>query len=53
MDCTTPGFPLHHQLLELAETHVHPVGDAIQPSQPLSSLSPPAFNHSQHRGLFQ
>ena len=39
MDCSTPGFPVHHQLLELAQTHVHPVGDAIQPSHPLSSPS--------------
>jgi len=53
MDCSTPGFPVHHQLLELAQTHVHRVGDAIQPSHPLSSPSPPAFNLSQHQGLFQ
>ena len=53
MDCSTPGFPVHHQLLELTQTHVHPVGDAIQPSHPLSSPSPPAFNLSQHQGLFQ
>ena len=53
MDCTTPGFPAHHQLLELAQTHVHWVGDAIQPSHPLSSPSPPALNLSQHQGLFQ
>ena len=53
MDCNTPGFPVHHQLLELAQTHVHPVGDDIQPSQPLSFPSPPAFNLSQHQGLFQ
>ena len=52
MDCSTPGFPVHHHLLELAQTHVHWVGDAIQPSYPLSSLSPPAFNLSQHQGLF-
>ena len=44
MDCSTPGFPVHHQLLELAHTHVHPVSDAIQPSHPLSSPSPPVFN---------
>ena len=44
MDCSTPGFPVHHQLLELAETHVHRVGDAIQPSYPLSSPSSLAFN---------
>ena len=48
-----PGFPVHHQLLELAQTHVHLVGDAIQPSPPLLSPSPPAFNPSQHQGLFQ
>ena len=52
MDCSTPGFPVHHQLLELAQTHVHQVGDAIQPSHPLSSPSPPAFNLSHHQGLF-
>ena len=53
MDCSTPGFPVHHQLLELAHTHVHPVSDVIQPSHPLSSPSPPAFNILQHQGLFQ
>ena len=53
MDCSTPGFPVHHQLLELAQTHVHQVIDAIQLSYPLSSPSPPAFNLSQHQGLFQ
>ena len=53
MDCSMPGFPVHHQLPELAQTHVHQVGDAIQPSHPLSSLSPPAVNLSQHQGLFQ
>ena len=53
MDCSTPGFPVHHQLPELAQTHVHRVGDAIQLSRPLSSPSPPAFNLSQHQGLFQ
>ena len=47
------GFPVHHQLPELAQTHVHRVDDAIQPSHPLSSPSPPAFNLSQHQGLFQ
>ena len=52
MDCSTPGFPVHHQLLGLAQTHVHWVGDAIQPSHPLSSPSP-AFNLSQPQGLFQ
>ena len=53
MDCSTPGFAVHHQLPEPAQTHVHRVGDAIQPSHPLSSPSPPAFNLSQHQGLFQ
>ena len=53
MDCSTPGLSLYHQLLESAKTHVYQVGDAIQPSQPLSSPSPPAFNLSQHQGLFQ
>ena len=53
MDCSTPGFLVHHQLPELAETHVHQVGDAIQPSHPLSPPSPPGFNLSQHQGLFQ
>ena len=53
MNCSTPGFPVHHQLLELAQTHVHQVSDAIQPSHPLSSPSPPAFNLSQHQDLFQ
>ena len=48
-----PGLPVHHQLLEITQTHVHWVGDAIQPSHPLSSPSPPAFNLSQHQGLFQ
>ena len=53
MDCSTPGFPVHHQLPELTQTHTHRVGDAIQPSQSLSSPSPPAFNLSQHQDLFQ
>ena len=53
MDCGIPGFPVYHQLLELTQTHVHWVGDAIQPSHPLSSPSPPAFNLSQHQDLFQ
>ena len=53
MDCSTPGFPVHHQLPELAQTHAHQVGDAIQPSHPLSSPSPPSFNLSQHQGFFQ
>ena len=48
-----PGFPVHNQLPELGQTHVHWVGDAIQPSHPLSSPFPPAFNLSQHQGLFQ
>ena len=53
MDCSTPGFPVHHQLPEPTQTHVHRVGDAIQPSHPLLSPSPPAFNLSKHQGLFQ
>ena len=53
MNRSTPGFPVHHQLPELAQIHVHGVSDAIQPSHPLSSPSPPAFNLSQHQGLFQ
>ena len=53
MDCSTPGFPVHQQLLELTQTHVHWVGDAIQSSHPLSSPSPPNFSLSQHQGLFQ
>ena len=53
MDCSTPGFPVHHQLLELAQTHVHRVSDAIQPSHPLLSPSLPAFNLSQKQGLVQ
>ena len=53
MDCSTPVFPVHHQLPELTQTHVHQVDDVIQPSHPLSSLSPPAFNLFQHQGLFQ
>ena len=53
MDCSTPGFLVYHQLPELAQTHVHQVGDAIQTSQPLLSPSPPAFNLSQHRSLFK
>ena len=53
MDCSTPGFPVYHQLPELAQTHVYWVGDAIQPSHPLSSSSPPALNLSQHQGLFK
>ena len=53
MDCSTSGFPVHHQLLALAQTHVHWVGDAIQPSHPLSSPAPPAFNLPQHQGPFK
>ena len=53
MDCTTPGFPVYRQLLEFTQTHVYWVGDAIQPSHPLLSPSPPAFNLSQHQGLFK
>ena len=53
MDGSTPGFPVLHHLLELVQTHVHWVSDAIQPSCPLSSPSPPAFNLSQHQSLFQ
>ena len=53
MNHSTPGFPVHHQLPESTPTHVHWVGDAIQPSHPLSSPSPPALNLSQHQGLFQ
>ena len=53
MDCSTPGFPVQHQLPEFTQTHVHWVGVAIQPSQSLSSPSPPAFNLSQHQGLFK
>ena len=52
-DCSTPGLPVHHQLLELAQTHVHRVSDAIQPSDPLSSPCPPALNLSEHQGLFK
>ena len=53
MNHSTPGFPVHHQLPEFTQTHVHRVADAIQPSHPLSSPSPPAPNPSQHQGLFQ
>ena len=52
-NCSTPGFPVLHYLLEFIQTHVHWVGDAIQPSHPLSPPSPPALNLSQHQGLFQ
>ena len=53
MDCSMPALPVHHQLLEITQTDVHLVGDAIQPSQPLSSPSPPVLNLSQHQGLFK
>ena len=53
MDCSTPGLPAHHQLLEFTKTHVHSVDDAVQPSHHLSSPSPPTFNLSQHQGLFK
>ena len=53
MNCSTPGFPVHHQLLELTQTQVHQVGDAIQPSHPLLSPSPPALNLCQHKGLLK
>ena len=53
MDCSTPGLPVHHWLLEFTQTHVHWVGDAIQPSHPLLPPSPPTFNLSQHQGLFK
>ena len=51
MDCSMPGFPVHHQLPEFIQIHVHWVSDAIEPSHPLLSPSPPAFNHAQHQGL--
>ena len=53
MNCSMPGLPVHHQLPESTQTHVHRVGDAIQPSHPLLSPSPPALNLSQHHGLFK
>ena len=53
MDCSTPGYPVLHHLLELAQTHVHWVGDAVQPSSPLSSPFPLALNLSQNQSLFQ
>ena len=53
MNRSTPGLPVHHQLQEFTQTHIHPVSDAVQPSHPLASPSPPAFNLSQHQGLFQ
>ena len=53
MNCSTPGLPVHHQLWESTQSYVHWIGDAIQPSHPLSSPSPPVLNLSQHQGLFQ
>ena len=53
MDCSMPGLPVHHQLPELTQTHIHGVSDAIQPCHPWSSPSPPTLNLSQHQGLFQ
>ena len=53
MNCSMPALPVNHQLPEFTQTHVHQVGDAIQPSHPLSSPSPPALNLSQHQGLFK
>ena len=53
MDCSTPGLPVHRQFPEFIQTHVHWVSDAIQPSHPVLSPSPPAFNLSQHQGLFK
>ena len=53
MNCSMPGLPVHHQLLEFTQIYVYRVGDAIQPSHPLLSSSPPAPNPSQHQGLFQ
>ena len=53
MDSSMPGFPVHHQLSMLAQTHAHRVSDGILPSHPMLSPSPPAFNLPQHRGLFQ
>ena len=53
MNCSTTGLPVHHQLPEFTQTHVHRVSDAIQPAHSLSSPSPPALNPSQHQGLFQ
>ena len=53
MNCSTPGLPVHHQLPEFTQTHIHGVSDAIQPSHPLLSPSPPAPNPSQHQSLFQ
>ena len=52
MDCSMPDFPVHHQLPELAQTHVHQIGNAIQAQNPLLSTLPPPFNFSQHQGVF-
>ena len=52
MDCSMPGLPVHHQFPEFTQTHAHWVSDALQPSHPLSSPSPPALNLAQHQGLF-
>ena len=53
LDCSTAGLPVHHQLSELPQTHVHRISDSIQPSHPLSSPSPPVFNLSPHQDIFQ
>ena len=53
MDCSPPGLPVHHQPPEITQSHIHRVGDAIHPSHPLSSPSPPTFNLSQHQSLFR
>ena len=53
MNCNTPGHPVHHQLLEFTQTHIHCVSDVIQPSHPPLSPFPPALNLSQHQGLFK
>ena len=53
LNCSTPGLPVHHQIPEFTQTHTHWIGDAVQPSHPLFSPSPPALNVSQHQGLFQ
>ena len=53
MDCSTPGLPVPHHSLEFVQVHIHCISDAVQPSHPLSSHSPPTFNLSQHQGLFQ
>ena len=53
MDCSTPGLPVHHQVLEFIQTHIHWIGDVIQPSHPLSFPSPSTFNLSQHQSLFK